>query len=316
MKRQTEHPEPVAADADDVSEARNGPPGSRKRRRQHLPPMSVIPTLCTLGNLIAGFAAIHYAAKPIDYAGGPWGWSGLTIAAMLVFIGMVFDAIDGSIARLTRSTTDLGAQLDSLCDMVTFGIVPAFMTIVLVSHYVGDGRDISLIGPGADTIFGRVIWAIAAVYVCCAALRLARFNVETPSASASSHLVFRGLPSPGAAGAVVSLILLQQHFEGSLVEEAMPRSYTRLWALGIPFIMALAAFGMVSSLPYIHVINRYFRGQRSFRYVTYVVILLVLLIWEFRFVFALAFCAYALSAPVHAFWRNVARTKGRTTAGE
>jgi CDP-diacylglycerol---serine O-phosphatidyltransferase len=278
---------------------------SPKRRRRHLPPMSVFPTLCTLGNLVAGFAAIHYAAKPFDYAGGLWGWSGLSIAAILVFIGMIFDAVDGSIARLTRSTTDLGAQLDSLSDMVTFGIAPAFMTIVLVSHYVGDGRDLTLIGPGADSIFGRIIWAIAAVYVCCAALRLARFNVETPSAAAESHMIFRGLPSPGAAGAVVSLILLQQHLEGAFVEEEIPRAFTRAWALGIPFIVILTAFGMVSSLPYVHVINRYFRGRRSFRYVTYLVILLVLLIWEFRFVLALAFCAYALSAPSQALWRSM-----------
>jgi len=273
------------------------------RRRRRLPPMSVIPTLCTLGNLVAGFAAIHYAAKPIDYTGGPWGWSGLTIACILVFIGMVFDAIDGSIARLTRSTTDLGAQLDSFADMVTFGIVPAFMTIVLVSHYIGNGRDLTLIGPGADTIFGRVIWAIAAVYVCCAALRLARFNVETPSAAAKSHLIFRGLPSPGAAGAVASLILLQQHVEASFAQD-IPRTFTRAWALGIPFIVILTAFGMVSSLPYAHVINRYFRGNHSFRYVAYTVILVVLFIWEFRFLLALTFCTYAMSAPVQAMWRK------------
>jgi CDP-diacylglycerol---serine O-phosphatidyltransferase len=305
MNRDAEHFEVTE---DDAAEQAGESETLHLRHRRRLPPMSVFPTLCTLGNLLAGFAAIHYAAKPFDY-GGPWGWSGLTIAAVLVFIGMIFDAVDGSIARLTRSTTDLGAQLDSLSDMVTFGIAPAFMTIVLVSHYVGDGRDLTLIGPGADSIFGRIIWAIAAVYVCCAALRLARFNVETPSAAAESHMIFRGLPSPGAAGAVVSLILLQQHLEGAFVEEEIPRAFTRAWALGIPFIVILTAFGMVSSLPYVHVINRYFRGRRSFRYVTYLVILLVLLIWEFRFVLALAFCAYALSAPSQALWKSTRRSK-------
>jgi CDP-diacylglycerol---serine O-phosphatidyltransferase len=271
--------------------------------------MSVFPTLCTLGNLVAGFAAIHYAAKPVDYI-GPLGWSGLSIAAMLVFVGMIFDAIDGSIARLTKSTTDLGAQLDSLCDMVTFGLVPAFMTIVLVSHYVGDpatSRDVTLIGPGADTIFGRVIWAVAAVYVCCAALRLARFNVETPSSAVQNHMVFRGLPSPGAAGAVVSLILLQQYVDARFADDEVPQHFVRAWALGIPFIVILTAIGMVSSLPYVHVVNRYFRGRRSFQYVTYLVILLVLFIWEFQYVLALAFCAYALSAPVKAVWQLARR---------
>lgn len=305
MSRRAKH---SGAAVNDPVEETNGSRAPRRPRRRRLPPMSVFPALCTLGNLVAGFAAIHYAAKPFDYAGGPWGWSGLTIAAILVFVGMIFDAVDGSIARLTRSTTDLGAQLDSLSDMVTFGIVPAFMTIVLVSHSIGDGRDLTLIGPGADSIFGRVIWAIAAVYVCCAALRLARFNVETPSAAAESHLIFRGLPSPGAAGAVVSLILLQQYVEASFAEE-IPRAFTRAWALGIPFIVILTAFGMVSSLPYAHVINRYFRGQRSFRYVAYLVILVTILIWEFRFILALVFCSYALSAPAQAMWRRIVRKK-------
>src|SRR6185295_11487652 len=60
-----------------------------RRRRRHLPPMSVIPTLCTLANLVSGFAAVHYALKPHDFQ-GPGGWSGLTVAGALVFLGMFF----------------------------------------------------------------------------------------------------------------------------------------------------------------------------------------------------------------------------------
>src|SRR5687767_24594 len=76
----------------------------RHRRRRRLPPVSVIPTLCTLGNLIAGFAAIHYAAKQPDPAAPLlWHWTPLTFAGALIFLGMFLDAIDGSLARLTRS---------------------------------------------------------------------------------------------------------------------------------------------------------------------------------------------------------------------
>src|SRR5262245_32255057 len=117
------------------------------RRRRRLPPMSVVPTLCTLGNLVSGFAAIQYAARPEDFR-GPWGWSGLTLAACVVFVGMFLDAIDGSVARLTRSVSSLGGHLDSLADVVTFGVAPAFMTIQVVGHHVA--APTAIIGPEAD----------------------------------------------------------------------------------------------------------------------------------------------------------------------
>jgi CDP-diacylglycerol---serine O-phosphatidyltransferase len=274
----------------------------RRRGRRHLPPLSVFPTMCTLGNLVAGFAAIYYASRPIEYA-GPWGWTGLTFAAVLVFVGMVFDAFDGAIARITRSTSDVGAQLDSLADVVTFGVAPAFMTVMLVSRYVGD-PGAELIGPGGDTIYGRIIWGVAAAYVCCAALRLARFNVETPGAAVEHHMFFRGLPSPGAAGAVASLILLHQHIAQRYVED-VPAGFVPGTAFGIPFITLLCAFAMVSALPYVHVINRWFRGRRSFRYIVWLLVPLVLVIWFWREVMAAAFCAYALSAPMAQLWHRV-----------
>ncbi len=285
---------------------------ARRRRRQRIAPMSVFPTMCTLGNLIAGFAAIHYASKPVDYA-GPWDWTGLTFAAILIFIGMIFDAFDGSIARLTNSTSELGAQLDSLADMVTFGIAPAYLATVLIGRYVAAEGDINLIGPEVDSIFGRLMWGIAAAYVCCAALRLARFNVETPDASVESHLVFRGLPSPGAAGAVASLILLHQHLSTARFAEDVPIEFIRGSALAIQFIVILCAFGMVSSLPYVHVINRYARGRRSFGYVVLLVVPLVIFIWSFHYVLAIGFCAYAISAPAQRLWRLI-RQRSRSAA--
>ena len=88
------------------------------RKRRILPPQTVWPLLFTLGNLVAGFAAIHYAFKGDEWQ-GPWGWSGLTMAGALIFLGMFLDSIDGTVARLTRSVTELGASLDSLADLVT-----------------------------------------------------------------------------------------------------------------------------------------------------------------------------------------------------
>ena len=271
-----------------------------RRFRRRIPPLSVIPTIVTLGNLVAGFTAIHYASKPEDFA-GPWGWSGLTVAGALIFIGMFLDVIDGSIARLTRSHSDIGAQLDSLADLVTFGVAPAFMMLRLVSHYVGGEGTTMILGPEADNAFAKVLWAVAAVYVCCTTMRLARFNVETPSAAVEDHLIFRGLPSPGAAGAVASLIVLHQHwlYTRSASPDDVSLIFARWSALGIPFLTFLCAVAMVSSIPYVHVINRYAGGRRSFAYVARLVIPLCLaLLWVPHETLALAFTVYAVSSPL------------------
>src|SRR5688500_16955842 len=108
--------------------------GSRHRRRRLRPTrmLRVLPSLFTLGNLLCGFAAVFNASRIGRDADGSAGVPHLAIAAGLVFAGMVFDALDGRIARLTRQTSDLGEQLDSMADMVTFGVAPAFMVIQLV----------------------------------------------------------------------------------------------------------------------------------------------------------------------------------------
>jgi CDP-diacylglycerol--serine O-phosphatidyltransferase len=271
--------------------ARGDGPAPPVRR---LGPLTVVPTLCTLGNLIAGFAAIHYASKPGDFI-GPWGWSGLTFAAALLFLGMALDAVDGSLARLTRSHSDLGGQLDSLADVVTFGVAPAYMMLQLVGHYLKEAPGVTIIGPEADSALGKVLWAVAAVYLSCAALRLARFNLELGPGRVVEHKTFRGLPSPGAAGAVASLILLHQHL---LVARFGSDVLVRGAAFGIPLVAILCALAMVSSIPYTHVTNRYLYGPKSFHYIARLVVLLVLAIWWFQETAAVVFTAYALSGPV------------------
>ncbi|MEB3323678.1 MAG: CDP-alcohol phosphatidyltransferase family protein [Synechococcaceae cyanobacterium] len=266
----------------------------------------MLPTLCTLGNLVAGFAAIHYASK--DPALRVLGdWTPLSFAGALIFLGLFLDAVDGSIARLTRSISDIGSQLDSLADVVTFGVAPAYLTLQLViNHLESDGW---IIGPGADNVLGKVIWGAAALYVCCVALRLARFNVEAGEGGISDHMSFRGLPSPGAAGTLASLIILHQHMLVSRFGGDVPDAFVQGAALGIPLAMLLCAFAMVSSIPYVHFTNRYVRGQRSFRYIARLVILLALAVWWLQETLALVFTVYSLSGPVRLAirWRRRAR---------
>ena len=273
------------------------------RRRRVLPPQVVWPLLFTLGNLIAGFAAIHYAYKGAEWH-GPWGWSGLTMAGALIFLGMLLDSFDGAVARLTNSVSELGAALDSLADLVTCGVAPAVMVLALVSSYLGTDGSLTLLGPDADLPWGKVVWGIAAVYVCCTALRLARFTVETePAKGPNEDMAFHGLPSPGAAGLIAAIILLHQHILAGGTETLW---IGRAYAFGVPIVMLIGAIAMVSKIPYDHFINRYLGRPQSFRFIAFLVIIIFTCIWWFQETVAIGFIAYALTGPIY-----VLRNRGK-----
>src|SRR5262245_28186096 len=158
-------------------------------RRQKM--FAVLPTMLTPGNAVCGFGAITFAAKVNLVQRIGWGKDDATclyIAAVLIFLAMVFDALDGSAARWAKQTSEFGAQLDSLCDAISFGVAPAFILIKFSPDF-----------------HPRLLWAIAVLFVVCAILRLARFNVETDEEDTHEH--FSGLPSPAAAGTVASFML-------------------------------------------------------------------------------------------------------------
>ncbi len=293
----------VLDDFEDLSE-QDSPAGGISRRRR-LGQTGVWPTLLTLGNLVSGFAAIHYAAKPIDAAAvyGPWAWSSLTVAASLVLLGIVLDSLDGAVARLTDGVTEMGGQLDSLSDVVTFGVAPAFIMLNLLSQYLGSTDPI--VSPDAGNTLGKVCWAIAAIYVCCGALRLARFNVETASGRLGDHMAFRGLPSPGAAGAVVGLVLLHEHVETIRQGDAASSLSALSGAIVLltPAIVLLSAIMMVSAVPYPHMANRYLRGRRSFTYLVRAGIVLCCALWWLQETLSIVFLLYVLSGP----WRMIRR---------
>lgn len=257
--------------------------------------------MLTLGNLVCGFSAIHYAMKPV----GPtklFDWSTLYVAGLLVFLGMFFDAIDGSVARLTRSTSDLGAQLDSLADVVSFGVAPAFMMLRLVSHYYGPEGSVTILGPDADPLYAKLLWSVAAIYVCCTALRLARFNSETPSAAEEDHRNFKGLPSPGAGGTVASLIVLHQSLLATHDTVGDNVAFARLFALGLPFVTLVCAFAMVSTLRYSHFVNRVLRSRRDFAGIVRLVLPLLVGVFFPYIALAVGFTLYALSGPAYTAW--------------
>ena len=282
-------------------------PKSRRSERP-LRAIRAIPTILTLGNLICGFSAIYYATKPVGETAFLQ-LNTLTVAGLLLFLGMFFDAIDGSVARMTRSTSDLGAQLDSLADVVSFGVAPAFMMLRLVSHYYAPSGTVTLLSPDADTMWAKIIWSIAVIYVCCAALRLARFNAETTSPAEDDHSSFKGLPSPGAGGTVASLIVLHQHllytkvdltYVATGVEDNL--AFARVAALGIPLVTLLCAFAMVSSIRYAHFANRVLRAKRDFAGIVQITLPLIACIFWTQLTLAIGFTVYALSGPILSLW--------------
>ncbi len=254
--------------------------------------IAVAPTMMTLGNLLCGFAAVFVASRPTN-VGFPFDWSQPTLAVLFIFTGMIFDALDGRVARMTHSVSELGEQLDSLADLVTFGVAPAFVVIELVD--IGTpffGR--------ADYVFDRFALVVAGLYVACAALRLARFNIETPEDDNPAHHYFRGMPSPAAAGTVASLALMHQYF---LAKYDANSWLVRSAAVAMVLIALLMAIAMVSKLRYVHVLNRYLRRRVTLPSFVLVVAVAGMLLLRPQLSLAGLMAVYALSAPVAATWR-------------
>jgi CDP-diacylglycerol--serine O-phosphatidyltransferase len=224
--------------------------------------IAILPTLLTLGNGVCGFAAIAYASKiapvnPISQSDCHY----FFYAGWLILAAMVFDSLDGFVARLSRTSSDFGGQLDSLCDAVSFGAAPAFLLLRL-------GQDWQ--APSVRNI----IPVIAALYVVCAILRLARFNVEN-SPDPGAHKRFKGLPSPAAAGCLATLAMLRGQTPNVLSEyKELLDGFVRF---GAPLGTLVVALLMVSRVGYPHMTKQLLRGRRHFSYVVRIVFVLFLI---------------------------------------
>jgi CDP-diacylglycerol--serine O-phosphatidyltransferase len=235
----------------------------RRRRDQRRRAAQLLPQLLTTGNLAAGFYSITLSFKgDIERA-----------ALAIVFAGL-FDALDGRVARLTRSTSRFGMQYDSIADTVSFGVAPAILAY----------------SAGALQELGWTGWVLAFLYTACAALRLARFNV-TPGRYAGR---FDGLASPAAAGMILSAVW----FAGFLRESGIPIEIPAPVAgLGVAVVGLL----MVSPIPYRSFKNVHLGG--SFSTLVLLVLGSVVLLTKPSVTFFLAGLAYVASGPIETFWR-------------
>jgi CDP-diacylglycerol--serine O-phosphatidyltransferase len=246
--------------------------------------IAIIPTLLTLGNAVCGFASIACASK-IDLKNPAtesyFAWSGWLIVA-----AMVFDALDGYVARLSKSTSKFGLELDSLCDAISFGVAPAFVLLRM--------------GPGWEPrpLLHQVLAGIATLYMVCAILRLARFNVETTT-DPGSHKRFRGLPSPGAAGCLASLAILRgEPDKWPVADGDMLRGLLAGWATLGALLVALL---MVSRVPYPHLTKQMLRNprkRRNFSHLIELIVICFLILVLPQVAVVLLFWLYGLGTPL------------------
>jgi CDP-diacylglycerol--serine O-phosphatidyltransferase len=227
--------------------------GNRKRQAMYL-----IPNLCTTGNLFCGVYSILSVFNGNHLA-----------AAIAILVAMIFDMLDGKLARLTNSTGQFGVEFDSLADVVSFGVAPG----LLIYSFALNGQG----------MFGV---AVMFAYVAMGAVRLARFNATVSSADSK---FFTGLAIPAAAGVVASLVIFDLHITkmGSQVKPIIILVIT----LGLAFLM-------VSTIKYRSFKDLKFRRGEHFTYLVWgILALMPIVAWPQVMIFVI-FAGYALSGPV------------------
>ena len=256
-----------------------------------------IPNFLTLCNSLCGFAAILYSLSVYEHAAKADNsmvvLDVLSSCAWIILFAMVFDALDGFVARLLNASSLHGLQMDSLADMVTFGLAPAVITAIM-THWL-------TLNKGSWFSSAVVTYILCAVYVGCAALRLATYNVHALLEKKSSDL-FTGLPSPGAAAGVCSVVLVWEFFYDKLQPLA-------IW---LPVYAAVLGLLMVSPIPYFHV-GKYLaslkrRPKRGFLVALIIVIIIAAKLPGLVVLLNL----YIFSAPViwlYKIFRNLHRTQ-------
>lgn len=278
--------------------------------RRYLKRVPFLPSLLTLGNAFCGFLAIVKitdAARMIGEGEVTQAvWPMIELAGLLIFLAMTFDGLDGWVARLTRQTTEFGAQLDTLADVVTFGIAPA-----VIAKFVIDAHQAPATGASLAHHYlpyhPKIYYVCAALYVLFAVLRLARFNVEVRDPEEKSHREFEGLPSPAAATVVASLVffLCAKDEKNSLSGLVFGEGIYRATILSLPGVLLGCGLLMVSRLPYPHVLNRLLRGRKSFPHLVVAVFLMILVVLEWQIVVVSLSFLYLMTGPVTALYRTV-----------
>ena len=229
----------------------------------------LLPNLITTASLFAGFYSIVASVQEKYY-----------IAAIAILVSLVFDGLDGRIARMTNTTSKFGAEYDSLSDLIAFGVAPALLAYVWVMS--------------SD---GKLGWMAGFLFVACGALRLARFNIQIGIIDSK---VFNGLPIPAAAYVIATTDIFF-YFIGS--EGKFHNSY-------ITYSVIVLALLMVSNIKYYSFKGMNLRSRVPFTFILIVVGILLVIYYKPEIMAFVIMLGYAISGPV--WW--VAKLGNKLTA--
>jgi CDP-diacylglycerol---serine O-phosphatidyltransferase len=219
--------------------------------------MRIIPNFITSLNLASGFAAVIFAA------GGD-----ILTASWLIIASMIFDFFDGFSARLLKSYSAIGKELDSLADVVSFGVAPGIIIWILLRNALSGGNPPAGYVPDPGNF---LLIAVAAIMPVCAAFRLAVFNLDETQTKS-----FKGLPSPANAIAVISLVVAAHYSSSSILS----------WFTGSPVSLSIFALLlsilMVTRIPLfsLKVSDLRFKGNEG-RYIMFLLIIVAFAIFGF-----------------------------------
>ncbi len=275
-------------------------PIPRRRRDEQRPRrmrkgMYILPSLFTTGNMAAGF----YAILEVVHASALSSWH-LDNAAKAIGFAVLFDGLDGRVARMTGTSSDFGKELDSLADVITFGVAPAMLAWTWGFH---------LMSPVALTDWNIKLTQLGAIaaflFLMAGASRLARFNITTnPQPSNPGHpgkKYFVGMPIPAGAGVIAAVV----HFQAGVPLES--------WYTAITWLAMVSAVGylMVSTWRFYSFKDIDFRSRHPFRLIIFIAFLIAM-VWQFSR--PTLFCVALLYMFSGVFWRLqwIFRRRGQT----
>jgi len=258
--------------------------------------LSILPSLFTVGNIFCAYYSV------MSTLNGKW-----DKAAVAIGVGYILDGLDGRVARLTGTSTEFGAQLDSLADVLTFGIAPA---ILAFAWGIPGGANGPGLNPTALTPIQQHIrsggWLMTFGFVICGALRLARFNVQAQKPiDSTSKRYFVGLPIPAGAGLIASII----HFSNEPIS-ADNVVASSLWCL----LIGITAFLMISTVRY-HNFKELGIVSRRPRVALVLAAMMIALIFSYsEYMLLILAVVYASSGPVAKLVQVVRRLRLPATA--
>lgn len=234
----------------------------------------ILPNLLTSANLFCGFYAVVAAIQGHFLKG-----------AIAIMVASIFDALDGKIARATRTVSRFGLEYDSLCDVISFGVAPGI-----------------LIYLWALQPFGRLGWLAALIFVACGTLRLARFNTQ-------AHVIgsdyFNGLPIPAAAFMIATTVLLHHRLGGTGTTKHIT----------ILIMIYVLSFLMVSTIKYYSFKHAELFKKMKFNMLVVVVMFFIIIAAEPIIACFLIMLCYVLSGPFTTLWLRKKR-RSEAAAGE